>query len=375
MEVEIRRTLDRTVWQSWVSYDAIEVGSKMPVGLLPEVFPVMADLIQDPSIPEMAFGRERQRLVKLVSEDLGRSEDEMDRMQGRLLFPPDHPYRTTVFGSKSDLLAIRREEIKKFLAEQVTSDQIVVVAVGDLVMSQLSALVQATFTKHHPTAPSRAPAPGAPVKPALSAAITIIDRPTLTQSLLTIAAVGPAVTDSDFDAMALMNLLLGGMPTSRLNSRLREDFGYTYQAGSVIEARRGPAPFLVRSSVSKDKTGDSLREGLTQIERMRTELVSDDEMETAKARYLGHVLACFDSIDASLNELIGMAIHGLPAEEPSLRLARILAVSKEDIRRVAAKYLAPERVRILVEGNAAVVRSQIDSLGLGAIDVITSQRR
>jgi zinc protease len=375
VEQEIRRTLDQTAWHTWVSYDAIEIGSKVPVGLLSEVFPVMADIIQEPAITETAFLRERQRLVKMVSEDLGRSEDENDRMQGRLLFPPGHPYRATIFGSRPELEAIRPEEIKKFLAEQVTPDQIVVVAVGDLALGQLSALVQATLAKKSAPARSRAPAPTAPSAPTPSATITLIDRPALTQSLLTIAAIGPAVTDADFDSMALMNLLLGGMVTSRLNSRLREDLGYTYRAGSMIEARRGPAPFLAGTSVSQEKTGDSLREALAQIERMRTELVSDDEMETAKARYLGLALASCDSFDASLHELIGIAVHDFPADESSRRLSRVLAVSKEDIRLVASKYLAPDRVRVLVEGNAAAIRNQIASLGLGAVDVIASQRR
>jgi predicted Zn-dependent peptidase len=80
-------------------------------------------------------------------------------------------------------------------------------------------------------------------------------------------------------------------------------------------------------------------------------------------------------VGAAIHELIGIAVHDFPADESSRRLARVLAVSKEDIRLVASNYLAPDRVRILVEGNAAAIKNQIASLGLGVVDVIASQRR
>jgi predicted Zn-dependent peptidase len=107
---------------------------------------------------------------------------------------------------------------------------------------------------------------------------------------------------------------------------------------------------------------------------MRTELVSDDEMATAKARYFAEVLASSDSFDASLQELIGIAIHHLPADESSRRLARVLAMTKEDIRDAASKYLVSERLRVFVEGDAAGIKGQIVGLGLCSPNIIGGQR-
>jgi predicted Zn-dependent peptidase len=173
----------------------------------------------------------------------------------------------------------------------------------------------------------------------------------------------------DYDALTMMNMILGGYYASRLNANLREKHGYTYAAQSSFDLRRGPGPFAAGATVASEHTGAALREIFHELARMREELVSQEELDDARTRSIRRLPARFETAIATAGTLSTLAVEGLPLDEFSTRPARFGKLTREDIRRVAATYLAPEALRVVVVGDGQVVKAQLAELGVGEVVV------
>ena len=178
--------------------------------------------------------------------------------------------------------------------------------------------------------------PGEPPAPDDKAArIVLIDRPGASQSNVAVALPGVPRTSKDFDAILMMNTILGGQFSSRLNMNLREKHAYTYGAGSCFDFRHGAGPFRAGGAIVRESTEPAIREMLTEIERMRTELVIDEELADAKANVIKQLPARFETAGATAATLASLAIYGLPLDEFATRPARLQKVTREDVKRVA----------------------------------------
>jgi zinc protease len=248
----------------------------------------------------------------------------------------------------------------------------VVVAVGAITMAQLQQLADGQLGNWTHAAVPRAPPPPPVERLPATPAITLIDQATLTQSEILVAAPGSSALADDFAALEVLNAVLCGAATtgSRLNAVLREQLGYTYVALSTIVPRLGPGPLLLRQAVAKENTAAALRETMHQIDRLRREDVPEDELAVAKARLQSSVLLTYDSFPETLRTLIRLAMLGLPARHTALQLARLDRVSARDVRLAAAKYLAADRLRVVVAGDVAAVRKPLQASGLGRVQVL-----
>jgi zinc protease len=133
--------------------------------------------------------------------------------------------------------------------------------------------------------------------------------------------------------------------------------------------RHGPGPFTAGGAIVRESTGPAVKEILSEIRRIGAELVSAEELEDAKSNLIRQLPARFETAQATASTLAGLAIYHLPLDEFATRAAKIQRVSREDVKRVAAAYLAPERMRVVLVADAASVREQLSSLGLGPVDV------
>ena len=357
------------VWMVRANPEAVWLFISMPPGLIPLRFHIGADLLRRPVFTDYGLAVEQTRM---------RTERATDspsvRVVDRLLYPEGHAYR--VPGRGLGVLAdkINLGQLTDFARMNIAPDQTVVVAVGDITMSRLKELAEDAFENWVGKAALRTPPPPAVDRLPVAPTITLIDRPTLTQSEILVAAPGSSVLAKDFAALEVLNAILCGAPTtSRINSVMREERGYTYQAISLLDARLGPGPFLLKQAVAKESTTDSLREVLHQIDRLRREDVSEEELGAAQARLQSSVLLAYDSFQTTFDSLVRMAILGLPADHATHQLARIRTVTVKDVRAAAAKYLATERLRVVVVGDVTAIKKPLEAIGLGEVHVVENQ--
>ena len=158
-----------------------------------------------------------------------------------------------------------------------------------------------------------------------------------------------------------MATLLGGVFGSRLNVRLREELGYTYGAHASFDPRRSAGPLIARAAVETDVTAASIRELLAQLDRMRDEAPTDDELREVKNFMIGVFPLRFESTGGVAAAIEPLAVYGLPDDFWQRYRDRLEAVMPADVQRVARELIDPNALVILLTGDAAAVRASVEA--------------
>jgi predicted Zn-dependent peptidase len=198
--------------------------------------------------------------------------------------------------------------------------------------------------------------------------VYLIDKPGAPQSSVRIGSIGVPRSTQDYFALQVMNTILGGSFTSRLNQNLRETRGYTYGAGSGFDMRREAGPFTARAEVTGTKTDSSLIEFMKEL-RSILDTVPQAELEKAK-RYLQLGLpADFETTTDIGFRLAPLATYGLPLDYYNSYVQRIEEVTQADVQRVARRYIDPSRLAIIIVGDRASVEPTLRALDLGPVTI------
>jgi zinc protease len=167
----------------------------------------------------------------------------------------------------------------------------------------------------------------------------------------------------------VMNAVLGGLFGSRINLNLREVHGYTYGASSVYDWRRGPGPFVVSTAVQSEVTAPALREIGLEIDRIRAEKISEDELSLARDYLEGVFPIRYETTAAIASALATLVIYELPPDYYDSYRRNIHNVSTDAVLEAARLHLHPHELQTVVVGDAGIVRESLASLALGELTV------
>lgn len=168
----------------------------------------------------------------------------------------------------------------------------------------------------------------------------------------------------------MLNTILGGSFTSRLNQNLRERNGYTYDASSAFTFLPQPGPFVAWAAVQTEVTAKSLTEFMKELTGI-LEPVTDAELERAKQYLTLRYPRNFQSVGQIAGQLVQLIVYNLPDDYFNTYSKNILAVTKEDVQRVARKYIDPDKVDIIIVGDRKKTEGEIAALNLGPIQNFT----
>jgi predicted Zn-dependent peptidase len=156
-----------------------------------------------------------------------------------------------------------------------------------------------------------------------------------------------------------MHTVLGGTASARLFMNLREEKGYTYGAYTQLDARRYAGSFRATTEVRNAVTGPSLREIFYELERVRSEDVSDKELTDAKTYLTGTFPIRLETQEGLVDQLVQIRMNDLPSDYLQTYRDNVQRVTKEEVRRVAVRHVTPERAAVVVVGDAAEIREQV----------------
>ena len=168
----------------------------------------------------------------------------------------------------------------------------------------------------------------------------------------------------------MLNTILGGSFTSRLNQNLREQHGYTYGAGSRFDMRLGAGPFYATAMVQTDKTAESLTEFFKELDGIR-QPVPAAELERAKNYVALAYPGQFETTRQMAGELAQLVVYQLPDDYFLTYVANIQAVTAADVQRVAEKYITPGRFAVVIVGDRQTIAPKVEALKLGPIPMLT----
>jgi zinc protease len=358
--------------ESHADWDVAAVTLTSLTQQLPEALGLVRDLLRAPDFPAREVARLKEERLAELLQQLAEPRGLADEQFARALYEPGARYAMPVDGDAASVRALGRDDVLAFYTARYRPAATTLIVAGDVTMAGISALTDELFGDWTGSRPAPA---AAGVDAARRGRLTrVVAKAEAPQSELRVGHVGlPRRAPDYFDAM-VMNAVLGGLFSSRINLNLREAHGYTYGAFSAFEWRRAAGPFVVSTAVKSDVTADAVREILGEIERIRTQEIGEDELTLATSYLDGVFPIRYETTAAIAAALANLVIHELPEDYYDRYRERVRGVTTDGVRRAAQAHLHPDRLRIVVVGDPDVIATPLgDATGVTA-EVISPER-
>ncbi len=350
--------------------DASALRLHVPVARLADALPIMADVALRPTFPKDELERLRkERLTSLLQ-----SRDDPATIAAlafsRVLYGPVHRYGTATAGTAETIKAFTPDDLRAYYAATFRPNNATLVVAGDITPDAVMPLLESSFGAW------KVPG-GAPARPTLPAVqepatrtVYLIDKPGAAQSQIRIGRIGVPRSTPDYFPIEVLNTILGGSFSSRLNMNLREEHGYAYGAGSNFDMRASAGPFFAAAGVQTDKTSEALKEFFKELAEIRKPIPAD-ELARAKNYVALRFPGGFETTGDISQKLEDQLVYRLSDDYFSKYVQNIQAVTAADVQRVAEKYIQPERLVVVVVGDRKTIEPGIRALNLGPIKIMT----
>ena len=332
---------------------------------------LLADVLRSPAFPEREVerlkGERLAELLQLRTEPRGLADESF----AGALYDPQSRFALPEGGTEASVRAITRDDVRRHYESCYRPGGVTVIVAGDIGADEATALVARSFQdwKGDPTQPARTSDTPARRERALH----IVAKADAPQSELRIGNVGLPRAHDDYYATVVMNAVLGGLFSSRINLNLREEHGYTYGAFSSFDWRRGAGPFVVSTAVQSDVTAAAATEVIREIERIREGEVTDTELSLATSYLDGVFPIRYETSEAIAGALSTLVRFGLAEDYFDTYRERIRSVSTADVLRVARAHLHPDALQMLVVGDVDTIRAPLEALKFGPTYIIEPQ--
>jgi zinc protease len=350
--------------------DATYVDLHVPVARLADALPLMADIVARPTFPDAELKRLRdERLASLLE-----TEDDPEQLIQvafpRLVFGAKHRYGSALIGTAASLKGFTVADLEAFHVSRYRPANAVLVVAGDVTADTVVPLLERALGGWKGGPETAAAGLVGGEAPQLTARrVYLIDKPGAAQSQIRIGWVGVARSTPEYFPLGVLNTILGDAFTSRLNNNLREVHGYAYGAGSRFDMRLSAGAFSASAGVQTDKTSEALKEFFNELTRIH-EPVPADELDKAKNYLALQMPRNFETTRSTANALAQLYVYGLPADYYTTYGDHIRAVTAADVKRVADKYIQPDKFAVVIVGDRKVIEAGVKALNLGPLAVV-----
>lgn len=355
-------------WRASTDWDSLRCGFELPVGELPAAAELLAEAVREAAFADDALNRVRDERIDEVGIELSQPATRAAMALAGEVFNDASRYRRSDAGDVESLSSISNDDIRAYRAARIGPAVATLVLVGNLEAIDVGVLGRSVFEGWT----SDVPKPAAPdVTPRGSGRrVVVVDRPGSVQSMLVVGHDGPPRDIDDYVAMSTMAMVLGGMFSSRLNLKIREEKGYSYGAFGGFDTRKHGGLFVARAAVQSEVTLPALADIVAEIERTHSGGVEPEELEQARAYRAGVFPVNFAGAAAVASGLGDLAIHGFADDHFDALRQRVLDVRRDELNASANSRLRPDDLVTVVVGDASNVASDLEAAGLGPVSVI-----
>ena len=334
------------------------------------VLELMADAALHPNFTQEEFDKEKDILLDGIKSGEKSVTTAARRVENLLAYGKDHPYGEYV--SKESVERVKLADVDAFYKRYFLPNNAYLVIVGDVDAGDLKKQVKKLFGKWKKKNLSTDPIPD--VTNVSTTQIDFVNMPNAVQTEVTVQnTVSLRKKDADYFPLLIANGILGGGGEARLFLNLREDKGYTYGSYSSMGNNKYTASrFRASASVRNAVVDSAVVELLYEIDRMKKEVVSDEELNRAKAKYVGSFVRAVEQPSTVAAYALEIETEGLPDDFYTTYLESVNNVTKEDIQRVAQKYFLVDQARIVVTGKASEVLDNLEKVQFNESDISVS---
>ena len=352
------------------SFDNADVAMNVTSNNISPALDLLSDLALHPSFD----AKEVERVRKQRTTSLLQLRDEPFQLAievaSRALYGKSNPYGFVGLGTAESLKSTTREDLQGFWKTHYTPANSALIFAGDLTEAQARSLARQYFGSWSGTATETQPPP---VTAAPARKIVLVDQPAAPQSLILAFGTGLARSSPDYASVTVMNTMLGGLFSARINMNLREKNGFTYGAFSQYSFRRGAGPFLAGAMVRSDVTGPAVRELFKELGRIRTEPLSAEELKMAKDSVIRSLPGQFESLGSTAGVVGELWTYKLALDYYRKLPAIVEAVTSQETTRVADEYVHPENFLLITIGDKSKIEDGLKQLNLGPIELWSTE--
>jgi predicted Zn-dependent peptidase len=356
-----------TSLESGADWDSALVKITVLAEKLEEAMQLVGEVLTNPAFPEREIERlKAERLAEILqlrTEPRGLADEKFSEF----LYSAHSRYAKPDEGTEDTVRALSRQDAITFYESNYRASTMTVVVAGDVDHSTIVDVVSRTLSDVRSGSGDRS---DVEIRPRFDTEqVHVVHKPDAPQSELRVGHIGLPRRHPDFFPTLVMNAVLGGLFGSRINLNLREEHGYTYGASSYYDWRRNAGPFAVSTAVQSDVTAAALREIMLEIDRIRSEPITDSELSLATDYLDGVFPIRYETTSAIAAALANLVIYDLPRDYYDRYRQNIRTVSTESVLAAAKAHIHPDRMQVVVVGDADIVRGPLTELDIGPVQV------
>ena len=343
---------------------------RAPKRTFPQAMQLLGDVLLRPRFTALDIQRQRDLRQAAIVARRDRPQAVSQLVFASAVFPAGHPYHRPIDGDSAGTAKLDSAGVRAFWERSALPSRATLVVTGDVTLTEARGWANdALGTWRNP---SVTPAPlletrPQPARPATR--VVLVDKPGAPQSVIAVGGPGFDRRSPDYPAITLMNAILGGSFSARLNDILREQKGYSYGAYSVYDWQPIPSAFVAGSQVRTNVTDSSLAVFFQEFKRIREEPVSQAELDRAKQYLVLGALTEFETTGQVSDVLSSLMPWRLPLQTVPDDLAAIQRLGAAEVQQAAVKYLDPAHMTVVVVGDVKAIRPVVEALNLGPIQL------
>lgn len=333
-----------------------------------------ADILKNPTFPDAEWERIRAIYVANYDDNKRSAQGKVAMISPALNYGSDHPYAMQMTPEVANRLTT--EDFRRFYHQWIRPDLATLFIVGDTSLEEIVPMLEARLSGWRATGPT-------PVKPPLPAPaaatgvrVVLVDQPGAESTLVLAGEAGPVRNDAGYEALDLVNTLVGGSFTSRLNMNLREDKGWSYGAMSELAADLRLGRVTAGAAVQTDKTAEAMAEIARELRELgTTRLPTPAEVQVARNNMLLGMPAQLQGVGGVLTMYRTAYEYQLPADYWNTYVPRVQALTQSEIEDAARRLYDPSRLTWIVVGDLSKIEDGVRALNLGAVEVVDADGR
>ena len=314
---------------------------------------LFSDVISKPKFMNDDFIREQKKLLAKIIQSKSQPSSLANKAIDKVIYQ-DNPYSYPTSGLEDDVKSITNDDIKLFYTNHYSPEKSCLVVVGTLGEEVLLNKLNDSFSNWKTKSNSNLEIE---IPNKTHTKIYIIDKKESHQTEIRIGHISSQRKSPDYLAKVVMNTILGGQFSSRINLNLREDKGYTYGAHSGFAYNKLMSHFIVSTSVESKYTFNSIIEIMNELKGIQIS-IEDSEVEFAKSYLIKRFPAMFETYNNVSRNLISLIIHDLPFTYYNDYIKNLTAVTKIDVEEAARKNIFNDSLAIVLVGNEKLIRDQ-----------------
>ena len=321
---------------------------------------LFADVIRNPTFPQTEVARYKTRTLSQLQLQRSIPQFLAAEQFSRAIYGTSHPASLIVPPSES-INKVSTKDLMDFHAKYYRPNNAILAIVGDVTMKEIMPKLEKAFGDWQK---GDVPATTIPAAPSQGESrIYLIDRPGSVQTVLQLGTLGIERTSPDYFAVLLADRVLGGGPSGRLFLNLREDKGHTYGAYSNFGGSKFRGTWISSAEVRTDVTEGAMHEFMAELNRLRDQPVSAEELENAKRAIIGSFALSLEQPQALLQNIITQKLYNLPADYWDTYPQKVTAITPADVQRVAQKYIDLGHLQVVAVGDASKAREVLTKYG------------